>query len=107
MGGLSAALALSARGLPVRVLEAADRPGGKAGWVEVDGVRVETGPNGIGVPFQKLTQGGDSASPQAIISVRGQVELVQRHIILFRRDQSLPCKLGAFFRERLCQLTET
>ena len=31
VGGLIAALALSARGLPVRVLESGQRPGGKAG----------------------------------------------------------------------------
>lgn len=50
IGGLSAALALAARGLTVRVLEAADRPGGKAGVVEVDGVVIETGPSVLTLP---------------------------------------------------------
>jgi phytoene dehydrogenase-like protein len=50
VGGLIAALALSARGLPVRVLESGQRPGGKAGIVEVDGVTVETGPSVLTLP---------------------------------------------------------
>lgn len=50
IGGLAAALALAARGLPVRVLEAGPRPGGKAGFVEVDGVRIETGPSVLTLP---------------------------------------------------------
>ena len=50
IGGLAAALALAARGLPVRVLEAGPRPGGKAGIVEVDGVVVETGPSVLTLP---------------------------------------------------------
>ena len=50
IGGLAAALALTARGLPVRVLEAGPRPGGKAGVVEVDGVRIETGPSVLTLP---------------------------------------------------------
>jgi phytoene desaturase len=50
IGGLVAALALAARGLPVRVLEAGPRPGGKAGFVDVDGVRIETGPSVLTLP---------------------------------------------------------
>ncbi|HEY5151209.1 MAG TPA: FAD-dependent oxidoreductase, partial [Mycobacterium sp.] len=50
IGGLAAALALAARGLPVRVVEAGQRPGGKAGIVEVDGVEVETGPSVLTLP---------------------------------------------------------
>lgn len=50
IGGLAAALALAAKGLPVRVLEAGPRPGGKAGVVEVDGVRIETGPSVLTLP---------------------------------------------------------
>jgi 1-hydroxycarotenoid 3,4-desaturase len=50
IGGLTAALALAARGVPVRVIEAADRAGGKAGVVEVDGVEVETGPSVLTLP---------------------------------------------------------
>ncbi len=45
IGGLSAAVHLGAGGLRVRVLEAADAPGGKAGSVVLDGVRVDTGPS--------------------------------------------------------------
>lgn len=50
IGGLAAALALAARGLPVRVIEAGPRPGGKAGTVEVDGVAVDTGPSVLTLP---------------------------------------------------------
>ncbi len=50
IGGLSAALALAARGLAVRVLDAAPRPGGKAGTVEVDGVVIDTGPSVLTLP---------------------------------------------------------
>ncbi len=50
IGGLAAALALAARGLPVRVLEAGPRPGGKAGVVELDGVVVDTGPSVLTLP---------------------------------------------------------
>lgn len=50
IGGLTAALALVARGLPVRVLEAGPRPGGKAGIVELDGVQVDTGPSVLTLP---------------------------------------------------------
>ena len=50
IGGLSAALALAARGVAVRVLEAADHPGGKAGVIEVDGAVIETGPSVLTLP---------------------------------------------------------
>jgi phytoene desaturase len=50
IGGLAAALALAARGLPVRVIEGGPRPGGKAGTVEVDGVAVDTGPSVLTLP---------------------------------------------------------
>ena len=50
IGGLTAALALAARGLPVRVLEAGRHPGGKAGTVDIDGVTVETGPSVLTLP---------------------------------------------------------
>ena len=50
IGGLCAAVALAARGLAVRIIEAADRPGGKAGVVEVDGVVIETGPSVLTLP---------------------------------------------------------
>lgn len=50
VGGLAAALALVGRGLPVRVLEAREAPGGKAGTVAIDGVRVDTGPSVLTLP---------------------------------------------------------
>jgi 1-hydroxycarotenoid 3,4-desaturase len=50
VGGLTAALALAARGVPVRVLEALPRPGGKVGVAEVDGITVETGPSVLTLP---------------------------------------------------------
>ena len=50
VGGLAAALALAGRGLRVRVLEAGDRPGGKAGVVVLDGVEVDTGPSVLTLP---------------------------------------------------------
>ena len=56
IGGLSAALSLVARGQKVRVLEAHDRPGGKAGVVELEGVEVDTGPSVLTLPevFDRL-----------------------------------------------------
>ncbi len=50
IGGLAAALAVAARGLPVRIIEAGLRPGGKAGIVELDGVQVDTGPSVLTLP---------------------------------------------------------
>ena len=50
IGGLAAALAMAARGLPVRVLEAGRQSGGKAGVIDVDGVQVETGPSVLTLP---------------------------------------------------------
>lgn len=50
VGGLAAALALTADGVPVRVIDAAPTPGGKAGTVVIDGVTVETGPSVLTLP---------------------------------------------------------
>ena len=50
MGGLSAAIALAARGLSVGVLEAAESPGGKLGVIVIDGVEVDTGPSVLTLP---------------------------------------------------------
>lgn len=50
IGGLAAALALAGRGLAVRIIEAGDSPGGKAGTVEIDGVRIDTGPSVLTLP---------------------------------------------------------
>ena len=50
IGGLSAALALAADGVPVRVIDAAPQAGGKAGTADIDGVTVETGPSVLTLP---------------------------------------------------------
>lgn len=50
IGGLAAAIDLAAAGRAVRVLEAAPRPGGKAGVVTLDGVEVDTGPSVLTLP---------------------------------------------------------
>ena len=44
MGGLAAAVALSARGMSVRVVEKADAPGGKIRTIPVGGADIDSGP---------------------------------------------------------------
>lgn len=50
IGGLSAAVALAARGFPVDVLEAGPRAGGKLNIATIDGVEVDTGPSVLTLP---------------------------------------------------------
>jgi phytoene desaturase len=50
LGGLSAACHLAGSGYDVTVLEATDRPGGRAGLVERDGYRFDTGPTVLTMP---------------------------------------------------------
>jgi phytoene desaturase len=50
LGGLSAAMHLRARGHDVVVLERDDRPGGRAGLLERDGYRFDTGPTVFTMP---------------------------------------------------------
>ena len=50
LGGLSAALRLSAAGRDVTVLERSDRPGGRAGRIDLDGYRFDTGPTVLTMP---------------------------------------------------------
>lgn len=50
MGGLSAAVALAARGLDVELLEAAPRVGGKVDVTVHDGVEMDTGPSVLTLP---------------------------------------------------------
>ena len=50
LGGLSAAVALAAKGYRVDVLEAADTWGGKASAVVLDGLSVDTGPSLLTLP---------------------------------------------------------
>src|SRR5690606_9871583 len=49
-GGLTAAIALAARGRSVLVVEAAEEPGGKTGVARIDGVEVDTGPSVLTMP---------------------------------------------------------
>ena len=49
-GGLSAAIRLATSGWGVTVFEAGPGPGGKAGYVDLDGVRVDTGPSVLTMP---------------------------------------------------------
>ena len=58
MGGLASAIRLAAAGCTVEVFEAASHPGGKAGFVELEGVRVDTGPSVLTLPevFDDLFQ---------------------------------------------------
>jgi len=51
IGGLSAAIALAARGLRVTLYEQLDRPGGKMGEVRAGGFRWDTGPSVITMRF--------------------------------------------------------
>jgi phytoene desaturase len=50
-GGLAAAIRLRARGYDVTVLEALDRPGGRARVLEQDGFRFDAGPTVITAPY--------------------------------------------------------
>jgi phytoene desaturase len=50
-GGLAAAIRLRARGYDVKVLEALDRPGGRARVIEQDGFRFDAGPTVITAPY--------------------------------------------------------
>ena len=50
LGGLSAACHLAGRGYDVTVVEAADVPGGRAGVLERDGYRFDTGPTVLTMP---------------------------------------------------------
>ena len=50
LGGLSAALRLAGAGREVTVLERASLPGGRAGLLEIDGYRFDTGPTVLTMP---------------------------------------------------------
>lgn len=50
LGGLSAALRLAGAGRRVTVLERASHPGGRAGLLELDGYRFDTGPTVLTMP---------------------------------------------------------
>lgn len=71
IGGLTAAIRLASAGRPVLVLEAGDRPGGKADVVTVDGVSFDTGPSLLTLPhvFDDVLRGAGT-------SLRDEVELL-------------------------------
>ncbi len=71
-GGLAAAIDLASRGFRVRVLEAADAPGGKASVAVVDGVEFDTGPSVLTLPGVF-----DDVFRLAGTSLRHEVELVE------------------------------
>ena len=50
LGGLSAAIRLAVKGHQVRVFEASNSAGGKAGSVTLEGVSVDTGPSVLTMP---------------------------------------------------------
>ena len=50
LAGLAAALHLTGSGRQVTVVERAERPGGRAGLLELDGYRVDTGPTVLTMP---------------------------------------------------------
>ncbi|HJL14985.1 MAG TPA: phytoene desaturase family protein [Sandaracinaceae bacterium LLY-WYZ-13_1] len=75
VGGLACAVDLAARGIPVRVLERASGPGGKARTVEVDGVGVDAGPTVLTMPwvFDELFEAAGATFREAVPLERAQV----------------------------------
>lgn len=71
IGGLSAAIVASAGGARVTVLEAAPRPGGKAGEVRVEGAGFDTGPSVL-----TLVDQIDGVFRAAGTALRDELELV-------------------------------
>lgn len=72
VGGLSAAIWLAGQGARVQVFEAAPRFGGKAGVVEIDGVRLDTGPSLLTLPevFAELFRAGGASFEDQVRLVR-------------------------------------
>ncbi|MBU1187563.1 MAG: phytoene desaturase [Gammaproteobacteria bacterium] len=62
IGGLSAAISLASRGLPVLVLERRSEPGGKLRSVHIDGQAIDSGPTVLTMRhvFDELFQAADS-----------------------------------------------
>jgi len=71
-GGLAAAIGLAARGVRVRVVEAAEGAGGKAGTVVIDGLAVDTGPSVLTLPgvFDDVFRLAGSTLAESITLVR-------------------------------------
>ncbi len=79
IGGLSAAALLSARGLRVTVVEAADRPGGKMREVEAGGLPIDAGPTVLTMPwaFEQIFDDA-GASLSSAVTLR-RAEHLARH----------------------------
>jgi phytoene desaturase len=63
-GGISAAIHLARKGYEVAVFEKQQQPGGKAGQVEMDGYRFDTGPTLMTMPFVLEDLLSDGQMPQ-------------------------------------------
>ncbi len=79
MGGLAAAVLLSARGFRVIVLEAADRPGGKMRELHAGGLPIDAGPTVLTMPwaFEQIFDDA-GASLSAAVALR-RAERIARH----------------------------
>jgi 1-hydroxycarotenoid 3,4-desaturase len=79
VGGLVAAMLLSARGLSVTVIERSTRPGGKMRQVEIAGTRVDAGPTVFTMrPVFEEIFGAAGASLSDYVSLR-PAEILARH----------------------------
>jgi len=74
LAGLAAALHLAGAGRQVTVVERADHPGGRAGLLELDGYRIDTGPTVLTMP--ELV---DEALAAVGESLRDRLELLPLH----------------------------
>lgn len=95
MSGMACAHALVQAGAAVTVLEAAPRPGGVVGTLEVDGFRFETGPTTLQAgsrTFRELC--GDLGLADELIVSRSAAKL--RYIFYRGRLRALPTGPGSF-----------
>lgn len=89
MSGMACAHALVQAGVAVTVLEAAPRPGGVVGTLEVDGFRFETGPNTLQAgsrTFRELC--GDLGLADELVVSRPEAKL--RYVFYRGRLRALP-----------------
>jgi len=96
MSGLACAHALVQAGVSVTVLEAASRPGGVVGTLEVDGYRFETGPNTLQAgsrTFRELC--GEVGVADELVVSRSEAKL--RYLFHRGRLRQLPTGPGSFF----------
>jgi oxygen-dependent protoporphyrinogen oxidase len=112
MSGMACAHALVQAGASVTVLEAAPRPGGVVGTLEVDGFRFETGPNTLQAGSRTFRQlcGALGIADELVVS-RSEAKL--RYLFHRGRLQALPKGPGSFLfspllsmRAKLAMMTE-